>query len=209
MPTSMSGRRLLVRRPSWPGSSFRRPTRDLDEKAENLASTKTEELTLSYLRDLLSETREELTRVDNKASLLLAAVGVVLGALIGGLADSTWTPMSLNGAIQWLWWLGTAAGSAGVLSIAATVYPRFYQRKIQYPGALAYYGHIAAYRDIIAYQRALDDPPSARDRLVNQTFVLSTIVRRKYTLLRQGMWCLLLTITACTLAVGISALLGS
>lgn len=205
----MSGWRLLARWPDWRGSSGRGPTGKLERKAENQTSTEVDESTLNYLRDLLSETREELTRVDNKASVLLAAVGIVLGALIGGLTGSAWTPLSLNGAIQWLWWVGTAAGSVGVFSIAATVYPRIYQRRIQYPGAIAYYGHLVVYRDITEFQHALSYPPSSRERLVNQTFVLSAIVRRKYTLLRQGLWCLLFSITACTLAVGISSLLGS
>jgi len=162
-----------------------------------------------YLRDLLAETREELTRADNKASLLLAAVGVVIGALIAGLVGSHWTPLSLNGAVQWLWWLGVASAAIGVFSIAAAVYPRTIQHGTPYPGVPAYYGHVAAYRDISEFRRALADLPGAQERMVNQTFVISKIVRHKYALLRGGLWCLLLTITACALAVGISVLLGS
>jgi hypothetical protein len=189
--------------------SSRAQTDDSGTLAGNPASPEAAESVLSYLKDLLSETREELARVDNKASLLLAAIGVIVAALIGGLAGSKWTPLSLNSAVQWLWWLGVAAASIGTFSIAAAVYPRIYQRGTPHPGVPAYYGHVAAYRDIGEFRLALDELPSVRERLVNQAFVLSGIVQRKYALLRCGLWCLLLTTTACALAVAISVLLGS
>jgi pycsar effector protein len=195
----------------WPWLALGVSSRDISfrKKADKPVPAEAAESALVYLKDLLSETREELSRVDNKASLLLAAVGVVLGALIGGLAGSRWTPMSLNGAVQWLWWLGVASAATGILSIAAAVYPRIYPRSTPEPGAPVYYGHVSAYRDIGEFRQALDRLPSMRDRLVNQTFVLSGIVQRKYALLRRGLWCLLLTIVACALAVVVSALLGS
>lgn len=193
-------RRLVLRVPSPDGSRA---------QAGNRASLEAGESVLDYLKDLLTETREELTRADNKASLLLAAVGVVVGALIGGFVSSKWTPLNLNGAVQWLWWFGVASAATGVFSIAAAVYPRIYQHGTPHPGVPAYYGHVASYRDIGQFRRALKDLPSAQERLVNQIFVLSRIVRRKYALLRRGLWCLLLTVTACALAAAISALLGS
>jgi Pycsar effector protein len=196
---------------SWRRLALRVLLRDARSrtKAGKPADAEAAEPVISYLTGLLSETRQELSRVDSKASLLLAAVGVVLGALIGGLAGSRWTPMRLNGAVHWLWWLGTASATIGVLLIAAAVYPRIYPRGTPQPGAPVYYGHVSAYRDIGEFRRALEEPPSTQDRLINQIFVLSRIVRRKYALLRSGLWCLLLTTMACALAVTISPLLGS
>jgi len=163
---------------------------------------------LSYLADLLADTREELTRADSKASLLLAAVGVILGALIAGLAGSNWTPLALDSRIQWAWWLGVAAAVAGVLSIAASVYPRIFQPRIPHPGVPAYYGDVAACRSVEAFRNAIGNVPIPKDRLINQAFVLARIVQRKYVLLRRGLCCLLLAISACTLAVVLNTLIS-
>jgi MFS family permease len=163
---------------------------------------------LSYLADLLADTREELTRADSKASLLLAAAGVILGALIAGLAGSNWTPLDLDSRIQWIWWLGVAAAAAGVLAIAASVYPRIYQPRIPHPGVPTYYGDVAAYRSVEAFRNSIGEVPLPKERLINQAFVLARIVQRKYVLLRRGLCCLLLAISACTLAVVINTLLS-
>jgi MFS family permease len=163
---------------------------------------------LNYLADLLKDTRGELGRVDSKASLLLATIGVIISALIAGLAGSKWTPLDLNIEIQWIWWAGVAVAASGVLSIAASVYPRFHQPEIPRPDVPAYYGDVAAHKDIDSFRRAIEEVSNSRERLMNQTFVLSRIVQHKYMLLRRGLQCLLLGILACVLAVVINILLG-
>ena len=82
-----------------------------------------------YLADLLADTREELTRVDSKAALLLAASGVIIGALLAGFFGGRWTPFDLSSKVQWLWWLGAASAAFGLFSIAAAVYPNIHQRR--------------------------------------------------------------------------------
>lgn len=71
----------------------------------------------------------------------------------------------------------------------------------------AYYGDVADYPDIESFRQAVDTAPDPRERLINQAYVLSMIVRRKYVHLRRGMLCLLVAIVACVLAVGFQALL--
>jgi len=163
---------------------------------------------IGYLTDLLADTRDELNRADSKASLLLAAIGVVIAALIGGLAGRKWTPMTLDTGAQALWWVGTAAAAAGVFWIAASVYPRIHQPKTPHPGLPAYYGDVAAYHDIDAFRDAIDQAPEARERLINQTYVVSKIVQWKYVLLRRGLLSILLAIVACILAIVINVIVG-
>jgi hypothetical protein len=138
----------------------------------------------------------------------LAASGVVIGALLAGLFGSKWSPFDLNSKIEWLWWLGVASAAFGVFSIAAAVYPRIRRHGTGHPEVPAYYGDVAAYENIDAFRSAIEKVPSSKERLIDQVFVLSGIVRSKYVLLRRGLRCLLLAILACTAAVMINIPLG-
>jgi MFS family permease len=156
----------------------------------------------SYLEDLLDDTREELARADSKAALLLAATGVVVGALLAGLFAGKWTPFDLGIRIEWLWWLGVCAAAAGIFAIAGAVYPRLRPRGAPPPpGAPTYFGDVTTYKDIDAFRRAIEQAPNPKERLIDQTFVLSRIAWRKYVLLRLGLRLLLLAILACGIAV--------
>src|SRR5260370_8167133 len=48
-----------------------------------------------YAAFLLVQAREELIRVDTKASIMLAAVGVALGVVLGDLVSRSWSPFRL------------------------------------------------------------------------------------------------------------------
>lgn len=162
---------------------------------------------LRYLSDLMTDSREEVNRADSKASVLLAAVGVIASALIAGLVGGSWSPLRLSGDVQWLWWTGVAATVAGTLSIAAAVYPRTYRHKAGHPGSPAYYGDVAAYRNVAEFRRGLETAPDPKERLVYQVFVTSRIVQRKYLLIRHGLWWLLFAVAACTLAAVLGTLI--
>jgi hypothetical protein len=149
-----------------------------------------------------------LTRADSKAALLLAAAGVAAGALLAGLLGGSWTPFALDNRIEWIWWLGVASAASGIFSIAAAVYPRIVRRGALQPGAPAYYGDVAAYEDIDAFRRAVEQPPNPETRLIDQTFQVSRIVQRKYLLLRRGLRFFLLAISACTVAVVVNVTLA-
>ena len=205
MTRMLTHRQRLVALLRLPGSTGQRGP---EPASRNTHSTEAADPTTSYLADLLAETREELTRADSKAALLLAASGVVIGALLAGLFGGKWTPFDLNSKIEWLWWLGVTSAAFGVFSIAAVVYPRIRRHGAVHSGAPAYYGDVAAYENIDAFRRAIEKVPSSRERLVDQVFVLSGTVQRKYVLLRRGLRGLLLAILACTAAVIINIPLG-
>ena len=86
---------------------------------------------------------------------------------------------------------------------------RIHQSKTAHPGLPAYYGDVAAYQDIDAFRNAIVQVPDARERLINQTYVVSGIVQRKYLQLRRGLLSLLVAIVACSLAVAMNVLLSS
>jgi hypothetical protein len=50
-----------------------------------------------YLTDLLTAARDEVNRADSKTALLLAAVGVVIGAMVGCFSRGHWTRLGVAG----------------------------------------------------------------------------------------------------------------
>src|SRR4051794_39744612 len=108
-----------------------------------------------YTAQLLAETREELTRADSKASLLFAAFGVVLGALLAGVISHKWQPADLAPVATVVFWFGAALAVGGVLGLGYAVWPRIVDEKADWPAS--YYGHIVAYgSDREALRAALD-----------------------------------------------------
>jgi hypothetical protein len=188
--------------PAWPGTGLPRPGAALARTADASGDSVT-----SYLADLLASTRDELARADSKAALLLASVGVIIGALTGGLSSRSWTPMSLGVGQQALWWSGVAVAAFGSFLISASVYPR--TKRAMIPGGLpAYFRDIAAYPDVNAFRQAIGTAPDAAERLINQTYAVARIVRAKYVQLQVGLLCLFAAVVACMLSVILNVLLA-
>jgi len=160
-----------------------------------------------YLADLVAATRDELRRADAKAALLLAAIGVIVGALLGCFNSSHWTPTRLQSGEQVLWWAGVATATVGLLLIAASVYPRDRQRRTPYPGPPAYYGDVAALPDIPAFRLAVGNMPDIKERLFDQAYSIAGIARIKYGQLRRGLVCFLVAVIVCGLSVALDAIL--
>lgn len=136
---------------------------------------------------LLVAAREEIARADAKSAVLLATAGVALGAVLGGILAGAWSPYELDNRVEWLWWLGTAGMLVAVTALAAAVYPR--GSRSADPGAVAYFGDVAAHHDPAALATALR---AARNRhpeqLVVRLWQVARIARVKYRLIRVGMW---------------------
>jgi MFS family permease len=169
--------------------------------SDNVTSPGTADPVIGYLQALLKDTREDLVLADSKAALLLASSGVAVGALLAGLLGGGWTPFKLDIRIQWIWWLGVCFASAGILFIAAAVYPRIHRKATGHPGLPTYYGDISKYDDVEAFRLAVGLTPSLERRLLDQTFLLSRSVQSKYILLQRGLLCLLVAIVACISSV--------
>jgi Pycsar effector protein len=149
--------------------------------------------------------REELTRADTKASLFLAALGVVIGALLAALLSSDWSPAELNNSVEWLWWLGILCCAGAVVLLATAIYPRT-KRQLKATGSNSakigpsfYYGDIEKLSSQ-ELQKAISDI-SEETAIIDQLISISQIVGYKYRALRRGL--LLLCVSAAFVLVAV------
>jgi hypothetical protein len=159
-----------------------------------------DEEALDYARSLLEATREELVRADTKASLLFAASGVAIGALLNGLLGGKWAPSNLDNRVEWMWWLGVVSAASALTCLAIAIYPRTWRAEVR-PKLVAYYG------DVVHFSRTeLEVALAATSRhiksaLVDQVYQVSKIVRRKYRLIRVALWLFAFAASLCIVAV--------
>ncbi|MHC6592509.1 Pycsar system effector family protein [Arthrobacter sp. C152] len=143
---------------------------------------------IEYSKALLTETREELVRADNKASILLAASGVALGALLAAILGGDWTPFQLDVRIQWLWWVGSASAAVAVYWLGSAVYPRI-RAKGPRPEVVAYYGDVVDARDRERVAELIEASSiNPKDRFLDQIIQISNTVQTKYLAIRKAMW---------------------
>jgi Family of unknown function (DUF5706) len=167
-----------------------------------------DQATLLYAASLLGNAREEISRADAKASILLAASGVAAGALLAGLIAGSWTPAELRPAIQWAWWLGVAESAIGICCLAWAVYPRERKNDSGLPWTVVYYGDVVAYPTTADLVAALNRSAETNiERIADQLRHVSWIVCHKYRLLRWGMRGLFLAAVTITAAMMINLLL--
>ena len=137
----------------------------------------------SYPAKLLADVRDEIGRADNKASTLLATLGVgfglVGGALISGNLDYT---VLGHAARSSLW----AAATFAVLSLGAAglaIWPR--HSAITGSNQILYWSQVARYASLAEFQTALRKQSEVgHSPLDNQLWTLSRLVRAKYTCIR-------------------------
>ena len=150
---------------------------------------------------LLRECREELERIDLKASILLSVCSLALAALVHAAAYLHWDPREL-GDSQWFLWSGMALGGAALVALAAAVWPRLGQG--EGGEELTYFGHIAQFGDLEELNAALDREastnPSRADHAAKRLFALSKLVRSKYRCIRWGMLLFGVAVPLCAVA---------
>jgi len=138
----------------------------------------------ALVESLLREAREELGRADNKASILLAASGVVVGALIAAVLAGSWSPSELSVLTAYIWWVACGFLVAGIALLGVAIYPRT-RRASKLPDFVAYFGDVVVLSRRTDLERAL--AKTARglgDRDVDQLELISGIVSTKYNYLR-------------------------
>ncbi len=148
-----------------------------------------------YEEILLNEARSELSYADQKAALLLAALGIGFSAFLGGIFASSWTPRNASGLGQVLWWSAAAATVLAVLCTSMAVWPRLHN--LERVDDVHYWGHVAMFDSPKALGEILDkrvEPDSNRTR--SQLWHISKTLDRKYRLIRTAM---ILTGTGATL----------
>jgi MFS family permease len=153
---------------------------------------------------LLTETREELNRADAKAQVLLGVASLGIGTVVGGLLAGGWSPLMLRGGLQVMWWLGAGPALVALYLLARAVYPRLTKR----PSGIWYFGDVTRYRskDQIIEELRRRDPHDLAE-LAEQIRVVSSLVARKYLLIRWGFWLLLISIVTTVGAGALQAVL--
>lgn len=132
---------------------------------------------------LLAEARDDVKHADQKASLLLAALGIGFGAIVGGQLSAGWDSASLGVAGQFLFWMGVTAAVASVAGCAWAIWPR-YDLSDEPRFGITYWGHVAAYKDLDHLRDALRVAYSAKARTEHQLWKISGLVLTKYRCIR-------------------------
>ncbi|MDQ0313342.1 F0F1-type ATP synthase membrane subunit c/vacuolar-type H+-ATPase subunit K [Kitasatospora herbaricolor] len=136
---------------------------------------------------MLTETREELAKADQKANLLLAALGVALAALAGALSSGHYDPLTSG------WWAGLAffcacgCGVAALVLFASAVMPRTGagdSRRAHYFGDIA----LAVRARPLDEVRSVVEETDLVERDLSQFAILSRTVATKYRYIRLGMY---------------------
>lgn len=130
-------------------------------------------------RDFLADAREDLARADNKASILLATVGVVIGATVAGLLASTWSPAKLDQPWSEAWMVGAGAALIGVGCLVWSIYPRMAKESEDEP-TFGYFGHASKLSEKEVRARIEKQARDPLGRLANQVTHVSRIAATKY-----------------------------
>jgi hypothetical protein len=135
-------------------------------------------------KELLAESREELARADGKASMLLSALGVIVGVIAAALLAGDWSLDRLDQPYRIIWWIGLGLTAAGSLALCLAVWPRLRHRL---PGPSATYFDEIALLGSVEKVRAAVGGTDAAERTLTQLVAISRIARRKYVLIRWAM----------------------
>ena len=135
---------------------------------------------------MLAEARAEVVQADQKASTLLAGLGIGFGLVLSGQLAGDWDPSQLSTAGEGLWWVGATMAVAAVVAVSLAVWPRFHAEDAG--EGIAYWGHVAVTEDLGAFREAFKDRAlSMADRTTHQLWHLAHVVKRKYTCVRWAM----------------------
>ena len=155
---------------------------------------------LSRARSLHKDAREELGRADTKATTLLSVAGLFLGALSVGAIAGNWTPAALKIPAEPAFWLALALAAWGEVRLLRAVLPRVDHDKA-YTEA-RYFGHVVQMRDREQLRACLEKADTEFDEAVDQVWMVSRIVDKKYRHVRRG-----LQFLACGAGLALAALL--
>jgi hypothetical protein len=151
---------------------------------------------------LLRESREELERIDLKASILLSVFGLALVGLAHAAAFEQWDPRSL-GPFQWFLWTGVVFACAALVALAGAVWPKL-SRATDDEG-LTYFGHVARHDKVeelhAAFDREASKHPSPTDHAVKRLLAVSKIINTKYRWIRWGMGLFAVAVPLWTVAI--------
>lgn len=136
---------------------------------------------------LLQDMRGEIARADSKASVLLGALSMTVGAFASVLAGRGWSPALLSGPAAVAWWSGVGALTIALLALLMAVLPR-YRHSDWTPGMpLTYFADVQRAVAEGRLSAALTDTEHAPpDRFAASLAATSRIVHDKHRWIRAG-----------------------
>jgi hypothetical protein len=136
---------------------------------------------------MLSEARGDAVQADQKASILLAILGISFSVIISGQFSNSFDVTQLSFWSQRLWWFAMILSFSSLLLAVSAVWPRF-KLKNRTDDTIAYWGHIAQHKKLTDFTTSFENISiSDRDRVLHQLWSLSRIVRSKYRLVRYSL----------------------
>ncbi|MFC1409165.1 Pycsar system effector family protein [Streptacidiphilus sp. N1-12] len=137
---------------------------------------------------LLAELRDEIVRADNKASVLVATLGIAAGLVGGLLTGHDWSPGRLGPVPATAWWLGTVSLGVALVALLLAIRPR-YRKSGWRPGLpLTYFQDINQAAALGRLADALADTErDASAALLTSLTSNSLIVARKHQCVRTGL----------------------
>jgi hypothetical protein len=136
----------------------------------------------TQLLRLLNETRDEIARAESKASIALAAAGLVVGAVLGEMLDR-YAGLTVAAKVTVIGCVAAMVG--GLVSLGLSLIPKLFVN----PGGhsmMAFFGHVTAAGSITEFERLTEEPQDERSRLTNQIWTLSLLIMRKYQHIRRA-----------------------
>ncbi|GAB4085477.1 hypothetical protein GCM10028784_21070 [Myceligenerans cantabricum] len=123
---------------------------------------------------------------DQKASVILAVLGIGLGVVLSGLVEGTWRPSDLPLWARCTWWAGMGAGAIAAYFAGSAVWPRYRQSDVT--DGIRYWGHVAQFDTLPEIEAALDrSAVPLQERTRHQLWRLSHVVVRKFLNVRRAM----------------------
>jgi hypothetical protein len=139
------------------------------------------------LRQMLVEARDDVKLADQKASVILAALGIGFGAVLGGQLAGNFDSGRFSSAGQIVWWSGVLMAVGSVALAVFAVWPRYKLDDSPIFG-ITYWGHIAAFEGLDEFEEALRNADTTSGRRTNhQLWRLSRLVLLKYRLVRAAL----------------------
>lgn len=136
------------------------------------------------LAGLLAESREELARADNKASILLAAAGIIAGAIVSAVLAGDWAPVALPVPLLLGWWPACILFAYAIFALGSALFPAVL-RAGHKPNYVSYFGDVVALADHGDVEEALGRTlKNSTNRDLDQLVQISRIVARKYKRIR-------------------------
>lgn len=139
------------------------------------------------VRQMLAEARDDVKHADQKASVILAALGIGFGAVLGGQLAGNFDSGAFSCIGQVVWWAGVLLAVGSVALAVLAVWPRYVLDDSPKYG-MTYWGHVAAFKELDDFEAALDEADLTSERRTNhQLWRLSRLVLLKYRFVRAAL----------------------